>query len=350
MISTAKLGGSTLSCNRVSSDLGRAMRRRDFIQAAGGAAIAWPLAAAAQQKPTPVIGMLHSQTQESEATRLPAMLQGLRDAGFEHGRNLTIEHRYADGHNDRLPALAAELVKRQVNVIFASTTPPAHAAKAATATIPVVFVTGADPVEVGLVASLNRPGANVTGVTFLVNKIIAKRLELLSAVIPAGAPIGMLAAQGNPNTDGDIRDALAAAKELGRTMHVVKVSPRGELDEAVVTLLQHKVGALFVAPQGDFRIRQKQLIALGERHALPTSFPASYYVAAGGLMSYGPDQMESYREAAIYAGRILKGEKPTDLPVVQSAKFEFAINLKTVKALGLAIPPSILALATNVVE
>ena len=201
------------------------MKRRAFITLLGGAATAWPFAARAQQATVPVIGMLHSQTQASEAARMPAIEQGLREAGFVVGRNVTIEHRFADGDNDRLPTLAAELVQRQVKVIFANSTPPAYAAKAATATIPIVFTTGVDPVEVGLVASMNRPGANVTGVTFLSNKLVAKRLELLCALLPGTAPIGMLAAQLNPNTETDARDALAAASVLGRTMHVEKVAP-----------------------------------------------------------------------------------------------------------------------------
>src|SRR5262245_20249477 len=203
------------------------MRRREFLTLIGSAA-AWPLATRAQQA-IPIIGILHSQTQASEAARMPAILQGLTQAGLVVDRNITIEHRFADGHNDRLPALAADLVRRQVNVIFANTTPPALAAKAATQTIPIVFVTGVDPVEVGLVASLNRPGANVTGVTFLSNKLVAKRLELLCNLVPGTAPIGMLAAQHNPNTETDERDALAAARALGRTLHIVTVAPQGDI-------------------------------------------------------------------------------------------------------------------------
>jgi putative ABC transport system substrate-binding protein len=298
----------------------------------------------------PVIGILHSQTQDSEAVRLAATEQGLKESGFVVGQNVTIEHRFADGHNDRLPTLAAELVRMQVNVVLANTTPPAIAAKAATATIPIVFVTGVDPVELGLVASFNRPGANVTGVTFLSNKLIAKRLELLSNLVPSTSPIGMLAAQRNPNTETDVRDALAAANVLGRTLHVVTVPPDGDLDAAVAALVQQRVGSLFVAPQADVRIWRDQLLALAMRHALPTSFASSEIVAAGGLMSYGPDQNDSYREAGIYVGRILKGEKPADLPVLVARKFEFVINLKTAKALSLTIPPSLLALATNVIE
>ena len=230
------------------------MKRRNFIVALGSAAV-MPLAARAQQGPMPVIGILHSQTPESESSRMVPILQGLREAGFEPSRNLTIEHRYAEGRNDRLPALATELVQRQVNVIFANTTPPANAAKAATAAIPIVFVTGVDPVKVGFVASLNRPGGNITGVTFLSNTLVAKRLELLSDVAPPATPIGMLAAHANPNTDTDVNDSMAAARN--------------------------------------------------------------------------------------YAGRILKGERPANLPVMQSTKFELVINLKTAKALGIAMPARI---------
>ncbi len=326
------------------------MQRRDFVMLLGGAAAAWPLAARAQQPTMPVIGVLHSQTQASEAGRMPAIQRGLQEAGFVVGRNVTIEHRFADGRNDRLPALAAELVQRKVNVIFANTTPPAYAAKAATSTIPVVFVTGVDPVEVGLVASMNRPGANVTGVTFLSNKLVAKRLELLSAVTPAGAPIGMLAAQRNPNTETDVRDALAAAQTLKHTLHVEKVPADGGVEAGFGALLERRIGALFVAPQADFRMWIQQLVLLAARHALPTSFSSSDYVTAGGLMSYGPDQMDSYREAGLYTGRVLKGEKPAELPVLVATKYDFMINLKTAKALDITIPPSMLALATSVVE
>jgi putative tryptophan/tyrosine transport system substrate-binding protein len=326
------------------------MTRRELIALVGSVLAAWPVAAGAQQSATPVIGILHSQTQASEATRVTAIEQGLKATGFVVGQNVTIEHRFADGHNDRLPALAAELVRLKVNVILANTTPPALAAKAATATIPIVFVTGVDPVALGLVASLNRPGANVTGVTFLSNTLVAKRMELLCNLVPGTAAIGMLAAQGNPNTETDVRDAEAAASVLGRTLHVVKVSPQGDVDAAVAALVKQGVGTLFVAPQADVRIWRRELLAAAARHGLPTSFGSSDLVAAGALMSYGPDQLDSYREAAVYAGRILKGEKPADLPVMLATKFEFAINLKAAKALCFAIPPSILSLATSVVE
>ena len=235
-------------------------------------------------------------------------------------------------------------------MLVANTTPPAFAAKAATATIPIVFVTGVDPVEVGLVASFNRPGANVTGVTFLSNKLVAKRLELLATLASGAAPIGMLAHTHNPNTAADIKDALATAAALRRTLHVERVASAGDLDAAVATLVRQGIAALFVAPQADFRLWQQPILALADHYALPTSFSNSDFVVAGGLMSYGPDQNESYREAGIYTARILKGEKPADLPVLVSTKFDFAINLKTAKALSLEVPPTMLALATAVIE
>jgi transposase len=231
-------------------------------------------------------------------------------------------------------------------------TPPLRtfAAKAATATIPIVFVTGVDPVEVGLVASFNRPGANVTGVTFLSNKLVAKRLELLATLVSGAAPIGMLAHTRNPNTVADVRDALATAAALGRTLHVERVASASDLDAAVAALVQQRVAGLFVAPQADFRLWRQPILALAQRHALPTSFSNNDFVVAGGLMGYGPHQVDSYREAGTYTGRILKGTKPADLPVLVSTTFDFAINLKTAKALGLTIPPTMLALATEVIE
>ncbi len=326
------------------------MRRRDFIWLFG-APVAWPLAARAQPSPMPVIGMLHSQTKESEAGRVTAFQQGLSQAGFVVGRNVAIEHRYADTQNARLPALAAELVARKVNVILANTTPPAIAAKAATTTIPIVFVTGVDPVEVGLVASVNRPDGNITGVTFLSNKLVAKRMELLCEIVPRNAPIGMLAAEHNPNTPTDVRDTQAAANTLRRILLVEKVSPQGDdIDAALTRLLQQRIGALFLAPQADFRLLRSPILNFATQHKLPTSFPSTDHVAGGGLMSYGPDQNDSYREAGVYTGRVLKGEKPATLPVLIATKFEFAINLKTAKALGVTIPPALLVLATNVIE
>jgi putative tryptophan/tyrosine transport system substrate-binding protein len=322
------------------------MRRREFITLLSGAAASRPLTSRAQQQSLPVVAILSAQSQQSEAVLLAEWEKALN----VNGRNVLFEYRFADGQGDQLPMMAADLVRRQVAVLVANTTPPALAAKAATTTIPIVFVTGVDPVEVGLVASFNKPGANVTGVTFLSNKLVAKRLELLAALVSPTAPIGMVTHTRNPNTVADIRDALAAATALGRTLYVEKVASLSELDAAVTALIQQRVGALFVAPQADFRIWQQQILALAARNALPTSFSNSDFVVAGGLMSYGPDQIESFREAGTYTARILKGEKPAELPVLVSTIFDFAINLKTAKALGLTIPPSMLALTTMLIE
>ncbi len=325
------------------------MTRRELVRLLGGAAT-WPLCAHAQQPAMPVIGILSMQNRATEASRLAAIVQGLKETGFVDGQNLAIDYRFAEGHNDRLPMLAAELVQRPVAVILANTTPPAHAAKAATATIPVVFMTGVDPVEVGLVASFNRPGANVTGVTFLVNKLVGKRLELLCELVPKTAPIGMLADRLNPNAPTDVRDAQAAAASLGRTLHVLWVAAPSDLEGAFAELVQRQVAALFIAPNANFRIWRQQLLALAERHALPTSFSSGDFVPAGGLMSYGPDQQDSYREAGNLTGHILKGAKPGDLPVMQSTKFEFLINLKTAQTLRLDIPQTLLVAATGVLR
>ncbi len=326
------------------------MRRRKYIALLGVSVVAWPFKAAAQSARIPVVGILNSQKRDTESERLSALHQGLKESGFAEGQNVALEYRFADGHNDRLPALAADLVQRQVAVLVANTTPPALAAKTATATIPIVFVTGVDPVEVGLVASLSRPGANVTGVTFLVQQLVAKRLELLSDLVPRTAPIGMLADQQNPNAKSDVKNALAAAATLGRAVHVVKIAGPSDIDSAFAVLVQQRVSAVFLAPHANFRIWRQQVLGLAARHAMATSFSSSDFVTAGALMSYGPDQLASYREAGIYTGRILKGEKPAGLPVIQSTKFEFTINLKTAKALGVTIPPKMLLAATKLIE
>ena len=326
------------------------MRRRKYIALLGVSVVAWPFKAAAQSARIPVVGILNSQTRDTESERLSALHQGLKESGFAEGQNVALEYRFADGHNDRLPALAADLVQRQVAVLVANTTPPALAAKTATATIPIVFVTGVDPVEVGLVASLSRPGANVTGVTFLVQQLVAKRLELLSDLVPRTAPIGMLADQQNPNAKSDVKNALAAAATLGRAVHVVKIAGPSDIDSAFAVLVQQRVSAVFLAPHANFRIWRQQVLGLAARHAMATSFSSSDFVTAGALMSCGPDQLASYREAGIYTGRILKGEKPAGLPIIQSTKFEFTINLKTAKALGVTIPPKMLLAATKLIE
>jgi putative ABC transport system substrate-binding protein len=327
------------------------MRRREVLTLIGGlaASAAWPRAWA-QQPRMPVIGILSGQTQQSETERLEAVRKGLKETGFAEGQNVAIESRFADGRDDRLPMLAAELARRDVAVILAITTAVAFAAKAATATIPIVFVLGADPVELHLVASFNRPGGNVTGVAILINKLVAKRLELLCEIVPGAATLGMLVDSNNPNAEADARDAQEAATALGRTLFVAKVAAPSELDAAFAALLERRVAALLVAPNANFRVWRQQLMALTARHGLPASYPNSDFVAAGGLMSYGTDQFDVYRQAGVYLGRILKGEKPAELPVVQPTKFEFALNLKTAKALGLTIPQALLVAADEVIE
>jgi putative ABC transport system substrate-binding protein len=278
----------------------------------------------------------------------------LRETGFVEGRNIAFDLRFAEGRNDRLPALAAELVGRRVNLIGANTTPPAIAAKAAieaaTSTIPIVFVFGADPVALGMVSSFNRPGGNITGVAFLVNTLAAKRLELLAEVTPAGAAIGMLVDPDNPNAPSDIKMAEAAAAALKRKLVIEKVAAQNDLEQAFARLSERNVGSLFVAPNANFRIWRERLLALAAQHKLPASYSAGEFVRAGGLMSYGPDQAEVYRLAGLYAGRILKGESPAGLPVVQPTKFETMINAKTARALGLNLPPTLLAIASEVIE
>jgi ABC-type uncharacterized transport system substrate-binding protein len=324
------------------------MRRRDVITLIGGAA-AWPLAAHAQQ-PVPVIGFLNSAALAGEAQRLAAFRQGLKESGFVEGQNVVIELRSAEGQFDRLPALAADLVRRQVNVLVANTTASALAAKPATSTLPIVFVTGGDPVELGLVASLNRPGGNLTGVSFLVNKLVAKRLELLSALVPGTAALGMLVDPNNPNARADTKDAQAAAAALGRKLVVAEAGTESEIDTAFAALLQQRVSALLIGAHVLFFSRRDRLVALAARHAVAASYSTREFVAAGGLMSYGPNQTDVYRLVGVYTGRILKGAKPADLPVERPVKFELVINLRTAKTLGLDVPLHLQQLADEVIE
>jgi putative ABC transport system substrate-binding protein len=329
------------------------VKRREFITLLGGAgalSLLWPLAASAQQPAMPVIGFLNSAALEGEAQRLAAFRQGLKEIGFVEGQNVIIELRSAEGQFDRLPALAADLVRRQVNVLVANTTASALAAKPATSTLPIVFVTGGDPVELGLVASLNRPGGNVTGVSFLVNKLVAKRLELLSQLAPGTTAIGMLVDPNNPNAQADTKDAQAAAAALGRKLVVAEAGTESEIDAAFAALLQQRVSALLVGAHVLFFSRRDRLVALAARHAIPASYSTREFVAAGGLMSYGPNQTDVYRLVGVYTGRILKGAKPADLPVERPVKFELAINLKTAKALGLDVPLNLQQLADEVLE
>jgi len=327
------------------------IRRRDFITLLGAAAAAWPLAAGAQQMALPVIGYLSGQSPNEYAVFLAAFRRGLNETGYVEHRNVGIEYRWAEGQCGRLPALAADLVRLRVSVIAATgTSLSALAAKAATATIPIVFTTGADPVKLGLVSSYNRPGGTLTGVSFLLNELVQKRLGLLDELVPKATEIGFLV---NPNEvwlATVMSDVQAAARLLGLAIHVGNASSERDIDAAFANFVQERVNALFVAADAYLLDRRDQLVALAASHALPACFSTSAYVAAGGLMSYGPSATDTYRQAGLYTGRVLKGEKPGDLPVVQPTKFDLIINLKTAKALGITVPPSLLATADEVIE
>jgi putative ABC transport system substrate-binding protein len=324
------------------------MRRRDFIFALGSAATL-PLAARAQQSAMPVIGFLRSASLADSAHIVSAFRQGLRDAGFVEGRNVAVEFRWADNRLDRLPALVAELIERRVAVIVANT-PSALAAKAANTKIPIVFASGGDPVREGLVASLNRPGGNITGVSYLFSAIAAKRLTLLRQLVPKAATIGVLANPNIPNTAAERRDVLAAADAIGQQLYVIDVGSEREFEPAFAAFVQRGANALFVGTGGFLNAHRNRVVALAARHALPACYLWREAALAGGLMSYGPSITDGHRHVGLYAGRILKGEKPGDLPVLQSTKFEFVLNLRTARALGLDIPPTLLALAEEVIE
>jgi len=325
------------------------MKRRKFITLIGGAA-AWPLAAHAQQIAIPVIGYLSVGSPESDASQLTGLRRGLNQVGYVEGRNFVIEYRGAGNQDDRLPALAADLVQLRVAVIVAAGGLPALAAKSATANIPIVFIAAADPVQLGLVASLNRPGGNLTGFNAYNGEVGAKGLALLHELLPGSATISFLGNPDNPVFELTARDVLAAARVIGLKVEILKASTEREIDTAFASAVQARTGALLVEADALFIARIEPVVALAARHEIPTMYQLPEFVVAGGLISYGTSLIANWRQIGLYTGRILKGEKPGDLPVIQATKFELVINLKTAKALGLQIPDRLLALADEVIE
>jgi putative ABC transport system substrate-binding protein len=328
------------------------MRRRKFVALLGGVVAAWPFAARAQQKAMPVIGVLHTGSPNpSSAPFMAAFRQGLSEAGYVEGQNLAIEYRWAEGNYDRLPALAADLVGRKVDLIMASNPPSALAAKSATSTIPIVFRSGADPVADGLVASFARPGGNLTGVsTSSFNELSAKRLELLSELVPQAGVIALLVNPNNVNAERVIRDVQETARTKGLQLPILKASSESEIDAAFASLVQLHAGALVVGADPFLSGRREQLVALAARHAVPAIYAWREFADSGGLISYGSSLTAAYRLVGIYAGKVLKGAKPADLPVEQPTKYELVINLKAAKALGLEVPPTLVARADEVIE
>jgi putative ABC transport system substrate-binding protein len=325
------------------------MRRREFIPLLAATAAAWPLAARAQQQAMPVVGFLNGASAKGYEPMVAAFRQGLKDTGYVEGQNVAVEYYWMEGQYDRAPAMAAELVRRQVAVIVANT-PGNLVAKAATTTIPIVFTTSSDPVQIGLVASLNRPGGNITGVTQLNVEVAPKRLELAHELVPTATLIAVLVNPSNPNTEPQLRDLQAAARILGVRLHVLHASTERDFDTVFASLAQLRAGALLIGVDVLFVSRAEQLAALTVRHAVPAIFQDRAFAAAGGLMSYGGSTPDSYRLAGFYAGRILKGDKPADLPVQQATRIELIVNLKAAKALGLTMATALLVRADEVIE
>ena len=326
------------------------MRRRDFITLLGGVAAAWPLAARAQQPTMPVVGYLSAGLAGSSAPSLGVFRQSLNEAGYVEGRNVAIDYRFAEGKYDRLPVMAEELVRRQVAVIVPTSSAPALAAKAATANIPIVFTSTDDPIKLGLVASLARPGGNATGVHFFLSDLGAKQLGLLWELVPTAARIGLLFNPDNANAQTVTREVAPAASAMAVAIDVVQASDRSGIDAAFATLLRNKADALIVAADPFLFSRRLQLATLATRHALPAIYPVREYAEVGGLITYGTSLTEVYRQAGAYVGRILRGAKPADLPVVQSSKFELVINAQTARTLGVKISDNLLSLADEVIE
>jgi putative ABC transport system substrate-binding protein len=326
------------------------MKRREFMTLLGGAATAWPLALNAQPSAIPVIGFLHGASPEGYGPMVTALRKGLREAGYAEGQNVAIEYRWAEGHYDRLPALAADLVHRQVAVIVTGGTPPAFAAKAVTSTIPIVINVGIDPVQAGLIASLNRPGGNVTGLALLTVELAAKRLELLHELLHTATVVAMLVNPTTPLTEPETRGVLDAGRSLGLQLHVLNASTESEIDTAFRTLVELRAGALIVSVDLFLNNQRAQIVALAARHAVPAIYGVREFAIAGGLMSYGNDLADAYRQSGIYAAKILKGAKPADLPVQQVVRVEFVVNLKTANTLGLTFPITLLGRADEVIE
>ncbi len=328
------------------------MKRREFISLLGGAAVAWPSGARGQQSALPVVGFIRDGSADASARFAAAFRKGLNETGYVEGQNVTVEYHWLEGQYDRLPALVADLVRRQVAVIATPGNVPSLAAKAATATIPIVFGVGGDPVELGLVASLARPGGNVTGINFFVNEVAAKRLRLLHDLVPKAVRIAVLLNPANAwVTETTLRDVREAAPTIGLQIQVtLNASTIGEIDEAFATLARERPDALFVAGDAFFVSQRAQLAALTARHQIPAAYSVREPVTAGGLMSYGSDLAHMFHQVGVYTGNILKGAKPAELPVLQSTKFDFVINLKTARALGIEVPSALLLIADEVIE